>query len=57
MRKAVNRGRVFSHLVKHGSPTYNPIAKCRQKRRVPPTVSNPRQSANWQSRTADRFGL
>jgi hypothetical protein len=56
MRTAVNRGRVFFPLGEALQPDYNPVAKCRQKGRIPPTVSNLRQSANCQSRTAARFG-
>ena len=58
MCTAVNRGPAFLFPLGEAlQPDYNPVAKCRQRGRVPPTVSNLRQSANCQSRTAARFGL
>jgi hypothetical protein len=53
MRTAVTRGRVFFPALGEALQTdYNSVAKCRQKRRVPPTVSNLRRSAHCRAMAA-----
>jgi len=56
VRTAVGRGRVFLSLGEALHPDYNLVAKCRQKGRTPPVVSDLRQSVYCRSTTTAPSG-